>query len=103
MPAASAAHEQSSRRVAGSKIGARVCATIRRAILMMLGAGLAASVVSLCLFGNCRGTGERRALGSILGEVDVAIQYPGTQWMAFLCAFLYPDRGTARPHSCQCE
>jgi hypothetical protein len=66
-----------------------VVGTRRRTVRSVLGAGVVASVLSLCLFGNCQVTRESGALGPILGEVAEALRDDGTQWMVFACAGTY--------------
>ena len=65
--------------------GAKIWGTVPA----VLGTGLAAAVISLCLFGDCPAMGHSVALGAVLGEVGAALTDPGTQWMVFGCAGVY--------------
>ena len=68
---------------------AKASAMSAGAIRAVLGAGLAALLLSLFLFGDCPAVEQAHALGSILGEVAAALGDPGTQWVVFLCAGVY--------------
>src|ERR1035437_5390234 len=66
-----------------------VSAASGRAVRAVSGTALIASVLLLCLFGECKGARQSGAFGAILSEVGAAASDLGTQWMVFVCASLY--------------
>ena len=70
-------------------LDASVSATSTGAVRAVLGIGLAALVLSLCLFGDCPALKQIHNLDNLLGEVTVTLRDPGVQWMVFVCAGMY--------------